>query len=181
MFTSVLAELSVSLLFPARVGVEREPGARGPSSHTLEQGGLWTALVGCFFLLKGSSPNHCPQFSSNTSGSKRPPLAPHQPLRHTVSRGASERRCTGSYRRGRRPRAASDLVPPLPLPSCLLPQGVPAVHVQMPLRCDRLSQPHSSLTYLPVLIQTDHAASSDKMFYLRFILSSQVWVYLYQR
>lgn len=155
------------------------PGARAATRWSRVDSG--PPSLGCFFLLKGSSPNHCPQFSSNTSGSKRPPLAPHQPLRHTVSRGASGRRCTGSYRRGRRPRAASDLVPPLLLPSCLLPQGVPAVHVQMPLRCDRLSQPHSSLTYLPVLIQTDHAASSDKMFYLRFILSSQVWVYLYQR
>ena len=63
-------------------------GSQGPGTRRATR---WSRVdsgppsLGCFFLLKGSSPNHLSQFSGNTSESKCLPLAPHQPLRSTES------------------------------------------------------------------------------------------------
>lgn len=53
-------------------------GSQGPRTQRATR---WSRVdsglpsLGCFFLLKGSSPNHRPQFSGNINESKCPPLA----------------------------------------------------------------------------------------------------------
>ena len=179
MLTSVLASWVLESALSSEAGGGQ--GARGQGPGQPHAGAGWTLDSGASSFLKGHL--QTTTLSSAAILVKANALPLHLTSLFATQSPKKSLSKRAHRRSQKRHEARGCLRPSVPsvTPSLLLPQGVLAMNVQMPLRCDWFSQPYSSSMHLPVLIQTDNAASSDKMFYLRFILSSQVWVDLYQR
>lgn len=136
------SELSVRVRsFQWSRGWTGSQGPGPPESHTLEQGGLWT--LGASSFLKG-------HLQTTTLSSVAIPVKANALPLHLTSLFATQSPKSLSkrvYRQSqKRHEARGCLRPSAPsvTPSRLLPQGVLAMNVQMPLRCDWFSQPYSS-------------------------------------